>query len=369
MRVVVSGETTRIAQQLRSQVNTLGQECGATDSVSLDNLRLRLSSGGPVDLVLIKAGEDEVAALSAIQHANSARIPVFVVGAVEEDFKEQTRQAGARAWIDEQNFKDQMLAALDELYRGGGVRAKRGRLFVVTAAGAGNGVTTAATAIAFALAREHPNEVILGELNADAPEMALNLALEYRYDLTGLVTDWERSDPHVVRQVAVKHESGGLHVLAYPSETLTPAPLNDRSMRHLSVLLRESFAHVVLDLGHSATPASLEAMRLAESIVVMTRPEIPALRLTRAYLVHLRDKGIPLENVKLVANRSGYRKQVKEREIESLLGRTPVAWISDDPGTVIGALCEGLPLIEYTSGGLTKAFGKLAKLLDAPAAK
>lgn len=77
-----------------------------------------------------------------------------------------------------------------------------------------------------------------------------------------------------------------------------------------------------------------------------------------------------MARVRLVANRTGHRAEATKEEIERLLGMPPVEWIPDDPETVIGALGEGEPLVHHSPGAkVTKAFARLAKLLDAVPAK
>lgn len=365
MRVVLAGETATAVQQFRPQVNGLGLQCDGTDCVSFDNLRLRLSAGAPADLVIVVAGEDQLAALNAVQHG-APRGPVLAVtGSEDADFEEQLSKAGVRGLLGADNFRTQLQETIEQLERQGAIRVRRGRVIVVTSAQGGSGVTTTASALAFALAEPHPNEVLLAELVVAVPELALDLDLKPKYSLGDLIDNWGRADLSMVRQVAVQHTVGGVQVLAYAPETLAGRVLTAEQTRHLVVLLRESAGHVVLDVGHSVNPASLEAMRLAESVVVVVRPDVPAVRLARAYLLQLRDQGIPLARLRPLINRGGYRGQVERSEVQRVLGLAPSEWVDDDPSTVIGALAKGQPLVEYyPRARITRSFGRLAKLLD-----
>jgi pilus assembly protein CpaE len=361
MRVVLAGESGRAVQHLRPQVNGLGLECEATDCVSFDNVRLRMTAGAAVDLVLVVTGEDHAAALDAVRQL-APNFAVLATAGPDEAFMDQLLRAGARGLVDLENFRPRLQDLLEQLVLQRAIQVRRGRLIAVTSAQGGSGVTTAASALAFALAAQHPNDVILAELAA-VPELALDLDLQVKYSLGDLLDGWQRSDLHMVRQVATQHP-GGVQVLAFPAETLEGRALAQQQMRQLLVLLREAAGFAVLDLGHSLTPGTREAFRLADSIVLLLRPDVPGVRLARAYLGRLRDEGVPLERIRPLANRSGYRRQVAQAELEKALGMAPAEWVPDDPTTMNAALAEGQPLAQYAPRArITRAFERLARSL------
>jgi pilus assembly protein CpaE len=193
--------------------------------------------------------------------------------------------------------------------------------------------------------------------------LALDLDLKVSHGLADLVRNWERSDREMVNQIAVAHPEG-VQVLAHAAETLAVPPLAPDMVRHLVVLLREMFENVVLDLGHSASRPAWEAIQFAEQVLVVVRPEVPALRLARAYLRDLRDRGLPLDRLRVVMNRTGHRQQVERKEAERVLGLTPIEWVPDEPATLIAALNQGQPLVQYhPRAKITRAFEHLAGVL------
>jgi pilus assembly protein CpaE len=236
-------------------------------------------------------------------------------------------------------------------------------LLVVTAATAGGGVTTVATGLAFALATKHPQQVALAELGSDVPEIALHLDVEPKHTVADLLRNAERMDRSMVRQAVHLHPAG-VQVLAYAPQTLAALPMEPEVMRRATVLLRTAFACTVLDLGHSAGPADLEAMSLADEVVVVTRLEVPSLRLTRQYLRHLVQRGLAPEKLRVVVNRFGQRRQIGAARVEETLGLPPTGWIPDDPGTLNQSLNEGKPLIQLAPrASVTRRLDQLAGLL------
>ncbi len=364
MRILIASQSVRASQPLRPVVNGMGLECDALDCVSFDNLRMRLTVEPPVDLLMVLAAEDEVAALAAVQQGKVSRLPVVAVApAGSEGLRPQLIKAGAVGLIEEEKLREGLQGALDQLYREGAFRQGRGKVIAVTSAQAGSGVTTTASAVAFALAALAPNRTVLAELSGEAPELAIGLDLKQNHGLGDLIHNWERADPHMVRQVAVAHPAG-LHVLAHTPEPFVGPVAGPAVMRHLAVLLREMYDHLVLDLGPAIDGGRLEAAKLAESAVVVVRPEVPSLRVARLYIRHLLDLGIARDRIRPVANRAGRGTQVGRADAEKALGIPFVEWIPEDSGTVTAAIDKAQPLIQYyPRATITTTFGRLAKAL------
>jgi pilus assembly protein CpaE len=240
----------------------------------------------------------------------------------------------------------------------------QGRVIAVLAANPGSGVTTLASSLAFAVAAHHPKEVALAEVGNGVPELALDLDLKPRHTVDQLVGDWERVDASMVREAVVAHPDG-VHVLAHAPQTLEPAAVTPPAMRQVVLLLRTLFEFSVLDLGHSLTPASLEAVRLADQVVIVVRLDVPSLRLGRALLRRLADQGVPDDKLRTVANRYGQRRQVAWQKAEEALGVTVAAWVPDDPGTVNKALNMGQPLVAAAPrASITRRIDRLAAQMN-----
>jgi pilus assembly protein CpaE len=364
MRVVITSEVPASWDHLRQVVLSAGVECSAGDCVRYDDLAVRLTRS-PVDLVLLVLGPGGSAALPVVALAASTHTPVLVVGpASASPLIVQTIRAGARGFLDEAHLREELLAALEKLRADGDALYRRGRLFAVLAASPGSGVTS----LAFALAKQAPGQVALAELGAGVPSLALNLNLQPQHTVADLVRRWEQMDAAMVRQTLVEHPAG-VSVLAYKPETLRAEPLAPLAMRQTLVLLSRLFAAGVLDLGDSDDPARLEALRLAGTVMLVVRLDVPALRLSRQLLRQFADQGVPREKVRVVANRYGQRKQVPAKEASRVLGLPIQGWIPDDPGTLNQAHNAGLPLVNAARrAAITRTFDSLARDLHRAAA-
>jgi pilus assembly protein CpaE len=214
-----------------------------------------------------------------------------------------------------------------------------------------------ATGLAFALAK--PDPVALAELGSGTPELALALDLQPKHSLAELIRESERVDVSMIRDVAVPH-AAGVSVLAYTPESLAPAAVTPAVARDFQVLLRSAFAWSVADAGHGLGAGTEELLTHSDAVVVVTRLDPPALRLTRRYLATLAEHGVPVEEVAVVANRYGQPGLVPWKKAEESLQANVFAWLPDDPASVNGALLAGRPLAE--AAGRSRLARELAKL-------
>ncbi|MGH7170857.1 MAG: AAA family ATPase [Gemmataceae bacterium] len=365
MRVVVASENASQREQLRPRLLGAGLECGGADCVAFAELEARLAHAG-ADLVVVHIGAEPASAWPIIAKT-AARVaaPVLAVGpASDPQFVIQALRGGAREYLDESKLREDLPTVLEKLRQSGALKYKVGRTLAVTAVCPGSGVTTVASNVAFALAGANPKQVVLAELATDVPSLALSLDLQPRHSVAELVRDWNRTDATMMRQSLAEH-AGGVQVLAHVPETLTAAPVEPAAMRHLVLLLRTLYDWTVLDLGHSAHSAAIEAMLLADAVVVVTRLDVPALRLTRRYLKELADRGIPNERLRPVANFYGQSRQLAWKQAQDSLGMPIVAWLPDDAASLNQALNQGQPVVRMARGAkLSKRIQELAQQLS-----
>ncbi|MCC6420693.1 MAG: hypothetical protein IT429_20840 [Gemmataceae bacterium] len=365
MRVLVAADNSELRSQLRQLLLGLGLECGAEDCVALADAAAQVPHAAP-NLVVIASAGSMVAARSVIESlAAASGLPVLAVGPADNPQEILlTLRSGAREYVDQKRLREDLPLALEKLQATGAVRLRRGRVLAVTSASPGGGVTTVATNLAFALAQTYPGRVLLAELGAGVPSVSLVLDLEPRNGVGELLTHADRLDPIMVRQAVVEHPRG-VHVLAHPPQTLTAAAFRPGAIRQAIGLLRSLYGCCVLDLGHQASDGDLEAMILADAVVVVVPIDVPSLRLCRTLLKELERRGVAPEKVRLVANRYGQRRQLPWRRVEEVLSKAVLTWIPDDPGTVNEAINNGRPLLETASRAtITRRFAQLARDLD-----
>jgi pilus assembly protein CpaE len=203
--------------------------------------------------------------------------------------------------------------------------------------------------------------VALVELGRGPAALALTLDLQPRHTVAEVHSNWERLDATFLRQSMLAHP-GGVQILSHKAEALAPDPLPPQAVRKSVILLRTIFSAAVLDLGHVIAEEQVEALRLCDSVAVVVRLDVPALRQARRFLRLLGDRGVPRDRIRLVANRYGQRGEVAWKKAEEAIGGSFAAYVSEDAGKVNAALNQGQPLVKMARyAGITRRFYKLVE--------
>lgn len=357
MRVLLAGDRPEDRTDGRRAALRVGLECSAADCVPLDGLRLRLAREPAVHLVLVSWDGDPAAAARAVAAAAElTRQPIYAVSAAETAGAAASA-AGAAGVLSPARLQEELLATTDALRRTGRVPDTRGRVVAVAAAQGGSGVTTVATGLAFGLASAGP--VALAELAPGAPALALNLDLQPRHSLRALVRESARVDASMMREAATAHPAG-VSVFAYAPEELAAEPLTADVAHDFQVLFRSAFPWTVVDAGVGLGGAA--ALAHADAVVLVTRLDPTALRLTRRLALALVEQGVPADALAVAANRYGQANLIHWAKAEEALKTKVAGWLPDDPSGLNKALRDGKPL---TGGRLARELTKLADLLRA----
>lgn len=367
MRAVVSSDSPETRDLYRQVANNYGLECRSEDCVPFDGLAFRLGQG-QADIVLIGLGNGAGASdsLDAVSVAARTHPLVLASGPTHDaPFILEALRHGAIEFLDQAKPREEFARALGKLQTAGRIQLRSGRLIAVTGALAGSGVTTVASGLAFALAAIHKPTALV-ELDPIAPELALDLGLTLKNNVTQILQEWQRVDLRILQQAGVEH-AGGAVVLA--NEPGKPIPALEPDAYRMPVsLLRRAFDWAVLDLGHAATaPGTLDALRLAETVVLVVRLDVPGVRLSRALIKRLDELGISPERICAVANRYGQGGQLPWRKAEEALGVSIKTWLPDDPRTVNEALNHGQAVAQWAPRSkLARRCAELAAAVSGP---
>ena len=128
--------------------------------------------------------------------------------------------------------------------------------------------------------------------------------------------------------------SSGIRVLANSPVLAVNAKLDGPAMIRLNILARVISRFAVLALDGELTPATVEAMRGSDVILVVVRPDIPAVKRTQSLLAALEKEHIPHNHLKAIVNRWGQPEQLNIGQVEAALGLPVGHRISEDPGHV-----------------------------------
>ncbi len=154
----------------------------------------------------------------------------------------------------------------------------------------------------------------------------------------------EEIDAEVVHRVLLRHESG-VQILAAPRRPYEAESLQDQQVGRVLDILRRQSDYIVLDLPHDFTASTLAALDSADRILLVTAPELAAVRCASAALDVFERLEYPKEKIELVLNWTFKGKGLSRAEIEKVLRREIKIVIPHASDTLVSALTFGRPAV------------------------
>lgn len=123
---------------------------------------------------------------------------------------------------------------------------------------------------------------------------------------------------------SIETHRSGLDVLAQPYDLTELHHVTADEVRKVVALVREHYDLVVIDAGSRVDVAALTASLLADEIVILSTPDVTALRDTQRLMGLLRRIGVEEDVVRLVINKRQAKGGIQDADIVEQL-HTPVA--------------------------------------------
>jgi pilus assembly protein CpaE len=369
MRAVVVGGNAEQVNQARRILLSEGVACEAADATGYQRLQDSLAAVQPdVVLVFCNAGSGEgPAAVETAHHLVTGT--VLAAGQPDAALMREVLRAGAGQYLNADNLRHELIAALAAIESARTGASKRGRIISVFSPINGAGVTTIALNLAVSLAKARANTqgtVALLDLTPPPSDLSLLLDLNPKHTLADVLHHQDRLDRRLVAGAMTVHESG-LYVLPQAGFTdelrMPPFNINAPIVRQIFVLLRTSFDVAVIDLGHALCDVQFEAFRLSNVVLLPVVADVPGLRRVRWALDTAESLGISRDRFQIVVNRHGAKNQVPPAKVEEALHTTIATTIADRGPALAAARNEGVPAIEI-SGPVAAAFTSLVKFLQ-----
>jgi pilus assembly protein CpaE len=361
MQVLLAGDRDSVVAEVRRVLLREGLECPASHVVGLGAMDDRLTKVKP-DLLLLVLSPNPDLALSVLDQArNDARGRVVVIGpSSDPKLVVRALRGGADDFVDEEDIEADLEAALGRFKREQATRSSDdARVIAVLAPSGGSGSSTIAANVATMLAKQHKTSALL-DLKLESGDLAALLNLKPTHTLADLCQNVARLDRVLFERSLARHSSG-VHLLASPTQFSDVALVTAEGVRKALGMAKLMFPYVVIDLDHSFHAEQIEALRLADQILIVLRLDFASLRNTRRTLDYLEKLGIGRDHVQIVVNRYGQPKEVPAAKAEEALGLKIFHYVPDDPKTVNRAINDGVPMvIESPSSRVARSVMKLA---------
>jgi pilus assembly protein CpaE len=290
-RIVVAAPTTELAADLAETVAAAGAQTVGTATTPAA-LSEALAAHDP-DVVLVREDLSGAGIWSLVRETVIAHPYLAVVIASESGSAEVMAHAmdsGARAVVtlplQVEDVADKIVsaagwAATMRRVIGGDkevVNGPVGSLVVLTGAKGGVGTTTIATHLALASVLDDPRRrVCLVDLDLTKGDVPVYLETQHRRTIVDLAPLAYDLTPRALSDAMVTHSSG-LHVLLAPANGELGEQLTGPQVSAILTALRQQHDVVVVDAGAVLTDCSATAVEQADEVLVVTTPDVPALR-------------------------------------------------------------------------------------------
>jgi pilus assembly protein CpaE len=362
-------------EEFKRQVSRLLRAGGVP--VGIIEGRAGLEGAGP-DVVVVDIRHDASSGMAAIERlrAGSPAVAIFAIAAgAEPDLILQAMRAGANEFFPWTDGPPTAASRTMEESFHGAVRRTAARREVATAgarppsvnhvflgAKGGAGTTTVSVNCAVELARLTKRPTVILDLKTCLGEVALFLGVRPRFTVLDAVENLHRLDRDFLRELVTKHKSG-LDILAGSEQFDRPNAQDAGAIEELLRVLARTYDYIVVDAGNTINACSVAALYAADTVFLVTNPDVPSIRNAQRLVDRVRQLGAGSERVKVLLNRSSDQHLIAPKQIETALGYGIHHTFSSDYRTVSTALNSGVPLSMTNHSEIASQFGSFARQL------
>jgi pilus assembly protein CpaE len=316
-------------------------------------------SSPDVAVVALDADQNKAFQLIAQLNEECPDLPILAISAQGDGQSIlKALRSGAREFLTQPVVLEDLLVALQRLHQKRGPRdgnsanglAKVESLVIaVVGSRGGVGSTSIAVNLGCSLAQEKSNTVALIDLDLALGDADIALDVMPVYTLADVAMNIDRLDMTFLKRSLSLHATG-LSLLPHPVQISDTSLIHEDHLGRVIGLLRASYTHLVLDLSKRFTPMDVTAMRMADTILVVTQLELTSLRNTVRMITTLGNEEGLADKIKVVLNREGcdfYDGVIDMKKAEETIGK-PIYWqIPNDAKAMIGSRNAGVPLVQF----------------------
>jgi pilus assembly protein CpaE len=361
-------------EEFKRQVARMVRACG----VPVGIVEGRSAEGTGPDLVVVDIRTDVSSGMAAIERlrASSAALAIFAVAAAAEpDLILQAMRAGANEFFPWNAAEGSQGARATEESFHGAVRKSAARREAASAgakppcvthvflgAKGGAGTTTVAVNCGVELARLTKRPTVVVDLKACLGEVALFLGVRPRFTVLDAIENLHRLDKNFLTELVAKHKSG-LDILAGSEQFDRPNAQDAGAVEELLRVLAKTYDYVIIDAGNVINSVVAAALYAADTIFLVTNPDVPSIRNAQRLVDRVRQLGAGSERVKVLLNRVSDQHLIAPKQIETALGYAIHHTFSSDYRTVSTALNSGVPLALSNNSEIASQFDTFTRVL------
>jgi pilus assembly protein CpaE len=239
-----------------------------------------------------------------------------------------------------------------------------GRIITVYSPKGGAGVTSVAINLAIAL-QDKETTVGLVDSSIQFGDVPILLNELSRFSLVDLVPRVSALDPKMIEDTMLFHKSSGLHILTAPPRPELSEKVTGNHVSQILEFMRQMFQYIVVNTSSFISDPCLAGLDAADVILLLTTPEISAIRNTRSFLELWDGLNMNLERVMLTINRFDTRKNITPEKVGESLKHPVSATLPLDEETAYRAVNYGIPfMLGSKDSAIAKGMDSLAELVQ-----
>jgi pilus assembly protein CpaE len=304
----------------------------------------------------------------------------------EADYLRRSMLAGAREFLIKPFASDELISSIRRVYDLGktlyqraaptpaaaaavpmaavaeaGVKA--GKIIVVFSPKGGTGCSTLAVNLAIAMQEESKGRVGLVDASLQFGDIAVLLNMQATRTLVDLAQQADGMDADMVLTVMLPHASGIKALLGPPRPEMADL-VTVNSLRELLGYLREALDYIIVDTVSSLQDMMLTVLDMADRIVLLTTPEIPAIKNAKLFFEVTEALEYSKDKTLLVLNKADRRTGIRAQDIEAGIKHPVAAQVPVDERVVTQAVNQGIPfVVSDKSSPVSQGVYNLARLL------
>jgi len=278
----------------------------------------------------------------------------------DSDYLRRAMMAGARDFLTKPPSGDELISTIRRAYEISRARAismpiqvgsggtsgqsnspQEGKIITFYSAKGGVGCTTLATNLALALHTEE-TKVCVVDCNLQFGDVAVFFNIKPQHSVIELFESAEALDPEFIASVALSHASG-VRIFLAPSSPEQADVVNAAQVKKTLEVLKTLFSYVIVDTASALTEIALSIFDVSDKIVVITTPDIPAIKDARIFFDLIDALSYPPDRVMFALNRVDKRGGISAQNIQDSIKHEVTAQIPLEE-RVLFSINNGVPL-------------------------
>lgn len=244
------------------------------------------------------------------------------------------------------------------------IKQQNGKVMSFIPCKGGSGSTFLSTNLAYILASEENQKVLLIDLNLQFGDAALFIS-----DQTPSVNLAEVSR-QIMRMDAAFLASSLMHILpnfgllAAPEDPVQAMEVRPEHIESLLNLARNEYDFVILDIGRALDPVSVRALDMSDVIFPVMQLTLPFIRDAKRLLEVFRSLEYSTDKIKLLVNRHEGGGEIRLEDVERTLNMPAFKTLPNSFKSAAASVNQGIPIAKLAHGDpITKSLQDLAHQL------